>query len=100
MVFDISVVVLLLDGFFQTGNYLKKNINMPKKVPLRAGGPPCFNKDSPITEVGQFQARLTGKSTNSNSTLVIPWLPRPRLCRITGCGPWLPAANGCMAFFF
>ncbi|XP_033641717.1 ubiquitin-associated and SH3 domain-containing protein B-like [Asterias rubens] len=66
-------------SFDTEGNYLKKNINMPKKVPLRAGGPPCFNKDSPITEVGQFQARLTGESMRENGIKITHVYSSPAL---------------------
>ena len=40
------------------GNYHRRNLNMPREVPRRLPGE--FSKDSPITEMGQFQAQLTG----------------------------------------
>ncbi|XP_071806227.1 ubiquitin-associated and SH3 domain-containing protein B-like [Asterias amurensis] len=66
-------------SFDTEGNYLKKNINMPKKVPVRAGGPPSFNKDSPITEVGQFQATLTGESMRENGIKITHVYSSPAL---------------------
>ena len=35
---------------------------MPRKVPDRIGSPQTFLHDSPITEMGLFQARMTGKT--------------------------------------
>ena len=48
-------------SFDAEGYYNRRNLNMPKELPKRRGGPPDFMKDSPITETGLFQARLTGE---------------------------------------
>lgn len=47
-------------SFDQEGEYERKNINMPRNIPKRK--PEKFNKDSPITMMGQYQARLTGEA--------------------------------------
>ena len=43
------------------GNYIRYDLNMPKSLPFRKGGPPDFHKDSPLTVQGHFQAKLVGK---------------------------------------
>lgn len=48
-------------SFDPDGSYHRRNLNMPKEIPKRKGGPMDFTKDSPITETGLFQARLTGE---------------------------------------
>ncbi|XP_076801111.1 ubiquitin-associated and SH3 domain-containing protein B-like [Clavelina lepadiformis] len=49
-------------SFDEQGKYHRKNLNMPKKLPGRCGGPSDFNHDSPITEMGLHQAFLTGQA--------------------------------------
>lgn len=46
----------------ERGGYHRRNLNMPKRLPTRNGGPDTFVQDSPITEIGACQARLTGES--------------------------------------
>uniref|UniRef100_F6PWD4 Protein UBASH3A homolog n=1 Tax=Ciona intestinalis TaxID=7719 RepID=F6PWD4_CIOIN len=48
-------------SFDEQGHYHRKNLNMPQKIPKRVGGPEDFNHDSPITEMGLYQAFLTGQ---------------------------------------
>ena len=43
------------------GNYMRLNLNMPKKLPRRQGGHQFFHKDSPLTELGLHEAYLTGQ---------------------------------------
>ena len=46
-------------SFDSDGSYHRRNINMPKELPKRKGGPTDFIRDSPITEAGIYQAKLT-----------------------------------------
>lgn len=49
-------------SFDSDGSYHRRNLNMPKELPKRKGGPTDFIKDSPITEAGLYQAKLTGEA--------------------------------------
>lgn len=46
-------------SFDRAGKYRRTNLNMPLDLPQRPSKRD-FLGDSPLTEVGQFQARLTG----------------------------------------
>ncbi|XP_058057221.1 ecdysteroid-phosphate phosphatase isoform X1 [Anopheles bellator] len=45
--------------FDEMGKYLRKDLNMPKTLPVR--NPTLWQKDSPLTNVGRYQARLVGE---------------------------------------
>ncbi|XP_065095903.1 ecdysteroid-phosphate phosphatase isoform X2 [Ochlerotatus camptorhynchus] len=44
--------------FDQAGNYIRKDLNMPKSLPQRLST--HWKRDSPLTNMGCYQARLTG----------------------------------------
>ncbi|XP_062560946.1 ecdysteroid-phosphate phosphatase isoform X1 [Armigeres subalbatus] len=44
--------------FDQTGSYIRKDLNMPKSLPQRISSQ--WKRDSPLTNMGLYQARLTG----------------------------------------
>lgn len=48
-------------SFDRLGKYRRTNLNMPADLPYRASKRD-FIGDSPLTEIGQFQARLTGEA--------------------------------------
>ncbi|XP_030370891.1 protein UBASH3A homolog [Scaptodrosophila lebanonensis] len=48
--------------FDEFGNYVRKDLNMPKNLPRRKNSPEGWQNDSPLTNVGLFQARLTGEA--------------------------------------
>lgn len=51
-------------SFDRAGKYRRTNLNMPLDLPTR-NSKRDFLGDSPLTEVGQFQARLTGDALGS-----------------------------------
>ena len=48
-------------SFDQNGKYKRTNLNMPNDLPIRHSRRE-FIGDSPLTEVGKFQAKLTGEA--------------------------------------
>lgn len=52
-------------AFDQNGKYTRINLNLPNRLPFRADKRD-FIGDSPITEIGKFQARLTGNALDIN----------------------------------
>lgn len=46
--------------FDETGKYTRKDLNMPKQLPNRVNSPDAWLLDSPITNIGVCQAKLTG----------------------------------------
>ncbi|XP_017849837.1 protein UBASH3A homolog isoform X2 [Drosophila busckii] len=48
--------------FDEFGNYMRKDLNMPKVLPRRKNCPEGWQNDSPLTNVGVYQARLTGEA--------------------------------------
>ena len=49
-----------LRGGGAAGNYIRYDLNMPKSMPKRRGGPRDYESDSPLTTQGHFQANLVG----------------------------------------
>ncbi|XP_053679358.1 protein UBASH3A homolog [Anopheles nili] len=45
--------------FDDAGNYMRKDLNMPKTLPPRK--PNLWQKDTPLTNVGRYQAQLVGE---------------------------------------
>lgn len=46
--------------FDESGKYMRKDLNMPKYLPNRINSPDAWIMDSPITNIGVCQAKLTG----------------------------------------
>lgn len=48
--------------FDETGRYIRKDLNMPVQLPNRENQPDGWSKDSPLTNIGVYQAILTGEA--------------------------------------
>ena len=77
---DITFGPSWISQFFDDrGGYHRRNLNMPKRLPSRNGGPNCFIQDSPITEIGACQALLTGESLFAHNISITRVLASPAL---------------------
>lgn len=47
-------------SFDSDGNYVRKDLNMPPNIPQRHNLQNSYLTDTPLTCVGEFQAKLTG----------------------------------------
>lgn len=50
----------------RSGAYHRLDLNMPKTLPIRLNPTDSWRNDSPITNVGQLQAKLTGEMLKEN----------------------------------
>ena len=66
-------------SFDPDGYYQRCNLNMPKEVPHRKGGPNNFLKDAPVTEVGLLQAHLMGEGIREQGIRVSHVFSSPAL---------------------
>ncbi|XP_067616518.1 ecdysteroid-phosphate phosphatase isoform X2 [Eurosta solidaginis] len=48
--------------FDEFSNYVRKDLNMPKSLPKRQRCPDGWQNDSPLTNIGLYQAKLTGEA--------------------------------------
>lgn len=65
--------------------YQRKNLNMPKVIPLRQGSPKSFHGDTPLTELGIYQARLTGEGLREQEISFTHVFSSPSLRCIQTC---------------
>ncbi|CAL8079884.1 unnamed protein product [Orchesella dallaii] len=55
--------------FDNEGNYTRRNLNQPEKLPNRHGYPQTFLRDTPLTEIGLLQATLRGQGIGAGNIL-------------------------------
>lgn len=56
--------------FDEAGNYIRKDLNMPYYLPKRKQGPKAYHKDTPLTNVGVYQATLVGEGLKDSDTAI------------------------------
>ncbi|XP_037040512.1 protein UBASH3A homolog isoform X2 [Bradysia coprophila] len=56
--------------FDESGQYVRKDSNMPKHLPVRINSPSAWLLDSPITNIGRCQARLTGDAMKEAGAVI------------------------------
>ncbi|XP_018328466.1 protein UBASH3A homolog isoform X2 [Agrilus planipennis] len=54
--------------FDEEGRYIRKDLNMPVVLPERKTGPTAYKKDSPLTQIGLYQARLVGEALRDSDS--------------------------------
>ena len=54
-------------AFDSNGKYTPFDINLPRSLPKRADGWQAFATDTPLTEIGYLEAKLTGYSSKMGS---------------------------------
>ncbi|KAL3288123.1 hypothetical protein HHI36_002572 [Cryptolaemus montrouzieri] len=56
--------------FDEAGNYVRMDLNMPLSIPARKSGPKGYLHDSPITNIGLFQARSIGETFKEKNVCI------------------------------
>ncbi|CCD70850.1 Steroid-phosphate phosphatase [Caenorhabditis elegans] len=57
---------LWINSFDSRGRYRPLDINLPRTLPKRADGWQGFAADTPLTEIGYLQSKLTGRALRDN----------------------------------
>lgn len=57
-------------SFDESGKYVRKDLNMPYVLPERKQGPKAYYKDTPLTNIGIYQATLVGQGLKDANTSI------------------------------
>ncbi|KAH8024403.1 hypothetical protein HPB51_022887 [Rhipicephalus microplus] len=79
--------------FDAAGNYTRRDLNMPAVVPERKGGYMDYAKDSPLTNIGLYQATLTGNAMCESGVTFSHVFSSPSLRCIQTCTNILTALH-------
>ncbi|CAD6185102.1 unnamed protein product [Caenorhabditis auriculariae] len=66
-------------AFDSAGRYRPFDVNMPRNVPKRRDGYQAYEKDTPLTEIGYLQSKLTGRALRDSSVEIDHILCSPAL---------------------
>jgi len=66
--FNVSHESWVSRAFDAQGRYKRFNINMPRTLPNRKDGFQAYATDTPLTEIGYLQAKLTGRALKEAGT--------------------------------
>lgn len=79
--------------FDAAGKYTRRDLNMPMTVPERKGGYQDYAKDSPLTNIGLYQATLTGNAMYESGVTFSHVYSSPSLRCIQTCTNILTALH-------
>lgn len=79
--------------FDETGRYTRKDLNMPATVPDRSQGPVGYNKDTPLTNVGIFQANTVGEALKEAQLDIAYAYASPSFRCVQTCDAFLKGCN-------
>ncbi|KAL1501869.1 hypothetical protein ABEB36_007112 [Hypothenemus hampei] len=79
--------------FDDSGTYIRKDLNMPKSLPERRGGANAYLKDSPLTNMGLFEAQLVGEALKDNNITIDQVYCSPSFRCIQTCDSVLRGIN-------
>ncbi|XP_019866034.1 protein UBASH3A homolog isoform X2 [Aethina tumida] len=79
--------------FDDTGKYIRKDLNMPINLPIRSSGPKGYLRDTPLTNVGVFEATLVGRNLKENNVVIDHVYCSPSFRCIQTCDAVLQGMN-------
>lgn len=56
--------------FDDLGNYHRKDLNMPKSLPKRKNSPQSWERDSPLSNIGYYQAIMIGDAMKDSNVTI------------------------------
>ncbi|KAH1006289.1 hypothetical protein HUJ05_007038 [Dendroctonus ponderosae] len=79
--------------FDESGTYARKDLNMPKTLPERKGGAAAYLTDSPLTNIGLFEAKLVGEALRDQNVTIEEVYCSPSYRCIQTCDSVLKGLN-------
>lgn len=70
---------------FVVGKYIRNDLNLPKTLPDRANYPTNYADDTPITNLGVFESKLTGEALAAAGVKIKYVFSSPALRSVQTC---------------